>query len=90
MSNGMSALLVACGVQAQHELLILLPPEGETVSITDLPPVNAFTSQSMRFAALGEGPWREFAVRPGDDNSELIKAVARGDLSRAIEWPPKA
>jgi len=90
MSNGMSALLVACGVQAQHELLILLPPEGETVSITDLPPVNAFTSQSMRFAALGEGPWREFAVRPGDDNSELIKAIARGDLSRAIEWPPKA
>lgn len=87
MSNGMSALLIACGVKAQHELLILLPPEGDAVSFTGLAPANAFTSQSMRFAALGEGPFREFAVRPGDDNAELIKAIARGDLSRAIQWP---
>jgi hypothetical protein len=89
MSNGLACMMNACGVRAQHEVLILLPPEGDTVSITDLPPTNAFTAQSMRFAGFSEGPFREFAVRPGDDNGELIKAIARGDLSRAVVWPPQ-
>ena len=89
MSNGISFTLIAMGVQAQHELLILLPPEGEDLSVANLPPSNAFTSQSMRFAGSSEGPWREFAVRQGEIDHELIKAIARGDLSRAVTWPPQ-
>jgi hypothetical protein len=40
----------------------------------------------MRFVGFSEGPFREYAIRPGDDNADLIKAVARGDPSRAVTW----
>ncbi len=86
MSNGISATLIGCGVRAQHELFLLLPPEGETLRITDIPVKDPVVVQSQRFVGFVEGPFREFAIRPGDDNAELIKAVARGDLSRAVSW----
>jgi len=86
MSNGISCTLNAMGVQAQHEILILTPPEGDDISIADREPAHAFTSQCMRFAGLSEGPFREFAIRQGEIDMEMIKAVARGDLSRAIGW----
>jgi hypothetical protein len=86
MSNGMSAMLLGSGVKAQHDLFLHLPPRGETFRITDIPVADPLVVQSMRFVGFSEGPFREYAIRPGDDNADLIKAVARGDPSRAVTW----
>jgi hypothetical protein len=86
MSNGMSAMLLGCGVQARHELFLHLPPQGETFRITNLPVSDPVVVQSQRFVGFADGPFREYAIRPGDDNADLIKAVARGDLTRAVTW----
>jgi hypothetical protein len=86
MSNGMSAMLLGSGVQAQHDLFLHLPTDGETFRIADIPVADPVVVQSQRYVGFAEGPFREYAIRPGDDNAELIKAVARGDIGRAVTW----